>query len=54
MRDIVTRGAGLADIYWEFGAFLIYMGIIAVIFCVVFYKAKAHRLIQEQKKILEG
>ncbi len=54
VRDIVTRGAGLADIYWEFGAFLIYMGIIAVIFCVVFYKAKAHRLIQEQKKILEG
>ncbi len=39
-RDIISRGAGLMDISTEFGAFLIYVGIIATIFCVVFFKAK--------------
>ena len=55
VRDIITRGAGLADISREFGAFLLYIGVIAVIFCVVFYKARANMLAkQSAKKALEG
>ena len=44
VRDIITRGAGLADISKEFGGFLLYIGIVAVLFCLVFYKARAHQL----------
>lgn len=50
-RDIISRGAGLMDISTELGAFLIYVGIIAVIFCVVFYKAKEN--MQRRKAAME-
>jgi len=39
-RDIIERGASLPDISKEIGAFLIYMGIVAVLFCVKFYRSK--------------
>lgn len=51
VRDIITRGAGFADISKEFGAFLIYIGVIAVIFCIVFYKARANMLTMHKKSI---
>ncbi len=35
-RDIIARGAGLADIAQTFGAFLIYMGIVGILFCLRF------------------
>ena len=50
-RDIISRGAGLMDISTEFGAFLIYVGVIAVIFCVVFFKAKEN--MQRKKAAIE-
>lgn len=40
VRDIVARGAGLADISREFGAFLVYVGVVAIIFCFKFYGTK--------------
>ena len=40
VRDIVARGASIADIDKEFGAFLVYLAVVAVIFCVKFYGAK--------------
>ncbi len=40
VRDIVARGATVADISKEFGAFLIYLAVVSIIFCVKFYKAK--------------
>ena len=39
-RDIIQRGAHLTDISSELGAFLIYMSIIAIIFCICFYHDK--------------
>lgn len=55
VRDIITRGAGLADISKEFGGFLVYIGIIAILFCVVFYRARANMFAkQTEKKVLEG
>ena len=40
VRDIIARGAGLGDISKEFGAFLIYIGIIAVLFCFRFHRSR--------------
>ena len=40
VRDIISRGAGLADISRELGAFLIYVAVVALIFCWRFYKAR--------------
>jgi ABC-2 type transport system permease protein len=40
VRDIMMRGAGFWDIAGEFGRFLLYIGILLVIFLVVFYKAR--------------
>ena len=39
-RDVIQRGAGLGDISSEFGAFLVYMGIVAILFCLRFYSAR--------------
>ena len=39
-RDIIARGAGLGDIAQTFGAFLVYMGIVAIIFCLRFYASR--------------
>ena len=39
-RDIIARGAGLGDIAQTFGAFLVYMGIVAILFCLRFYVSR--------------
>ena len=39
-RDIIQRGAPLSEISSELGAFFIYMAIIAIIFCLKFYRDK--------------
>ena len=53
VRDIITRGAGLTDISREFGAFLLYIGFVAVLFCFVFYKARTRRQ-RVQAEAMEG
>ncbi len=50
VRDILMRGANLADIAQIFGAFLIYCAVIITIFCISFYKAKANLLLSEMKE----
>ncbi len=50
VRDIVTRGAGLSDITKEFGAFLIYLGIIVVIFCYRFHKSRQEMMAGMRKQ----
>ncbi len=49
VRDIVTRGAGLMDISKELGAFFVYIGIVAVLFCWKFYSSK-RQLIADIRK----
>ena len=52
-RDILARGAGLADIASLLGGFLIYSGIVAVLLCLRFYtarKALIKRMDREEKK----
>ncbi|SFT40652.1 ABC-2 type transport system permease protein [Selenomonas sp. GACV-9] len=39
-RDIIARGAGLGDIAQTFGAFLVYIGIVAILFCARFYASR--------------
>lgn len=46
-RDIISRGAGLADISQTFGAFMVYMGIVGIIFCLRFYSAKKELLARQ-------
>lgn len=46
-RDIIARGAGLADISQTFGAFMVYMGIVGIIFCLRFYSAKKELLAKQ-------
>ena len=40
VRDIVARGATVFDIGREFGAFLVYLAVVAALFCWKFYSAK--------------
>ena len=52
-RDILARGAGLADIASLLGGFLVYSGIVAVLLCLRFYtarKALIKRMDREEKK----
>lgn len=52
-RDILARGAGLADIAPLLGGFLVYSGIVAVLLCLRFYtarKALIKRMAHEEKK----
>ena len=39
-RDIIARGATLGDISQVFGGFLVYMGIVGILFCIRFYTAR--------------
>lgn len=39
-RDIIARGASIADISQVFGGFLVYMGIVGILFCIRFYTAR--------------
>lgn len=50
VRDIVTRGAGLADISREFGAFLIYLGVIAILFTLKFNQSKKQLIADIRKE----
>ena len=56
VRDILMRGAGFMDFSREFGAFMLYIGVIAVIFCLRFYKARKKLLAKEtgSRAALEG
>jgi len=40
VRDIILRGAGIADISKEFGAFLVYLGVVSVLFSWRFHRAR--------------
>ena len=40
VRDIIARGAGFADISKEFGAFLLYMAVVLILFCAKFFSAR--------------
>ena len=50
VRDIVTRGAGLMDISREFGAFLVYLGIIAILFTLKFNSSKKQLIADIRKQ----
>lgn len=52
-RDIIARGAGLGDIAQTFGAFMIYIAIVALLFGKKFYSARAElvrKMAHEEKK----
>ena len=52
-RDILARGAGIADISQLLGGFFVYIGIVAVLFCIRFYTARKEvieRIAFEEKK----
>jgi len=52
-RDILARGAGIADISQLLGGFFVYIGIVAVLFCIRFYTARkevSERIAFEEKK----
>lgn len=46
-RDIILRGASFMDIAHEFGGFMIYTGILAVLVCIRFYLGRRAILVQE-------
>lgn len=46
VRDIVSRGAGLADISQELGAFFVYTSVLLLLFCLVFYRERQKTLAQ--------
>lgn len=39
-RDILTRGASFMDCAKEFGALMIFLGVVALVFCFCFYRAR--------------
>lgn len=49
-RDIILRGASTMDCAREFGEFMIYTVIIAVFFCIRFYRNREELLLQEQNQ----
>ncbi len=46
-RDIIARGAGFWDISQTFGAFLVYMGIVGILFCLRFNASRKELLAQK-------
>ena len=46
-RDIIARGAGFFDITQTFGAFLVYMGIVGILFCLRFNASRKELLAQK-------
>ncbi len=46
-RDIIARGAGFWDISQTFGAFLIYMGIVGILFCLRFNASRRELLTKQ-------
>lgn len=46
-RDIIARGAGFADITQTFGAFLVYMGIVGILFCLRFNASRKELLARQ-------
>lgn len=57
IRDILMRGAGFWDIAQEFGAFLIYIGLLATFFCWRFFRIRNKMLARHrelQQKAMEG
>lgn len=47
VRDIILRGASFMEVSQEFGGFMIYTGILAVIVCIRFYQERKVLLSQE-------
>ena len=54
VRDILTRGAGFMDCAREFGMFFIYIGVVAVIFCLRFRRARQSSLAADTDEAMEG
>ena len=54
VRDILTRGAGFMDCAREFGMFFIYIGVVAVIFCLRFHRARQSSLAADADEAMEG
>ena len=52
VRDILMRGAGFMDCAKGFGAFMIYISVIAVVFCLRFYSCRNKQRAKE--KAVEG
>ncbi|MPM89693.1 hypothetical protein SDC9_136805 [bioreactor metagenome] len=40
-RDILMRGASFMDSSKGFGALMIYLGVVTLVFCLCFYRARA-------------
>lgn len=54
-RDIILRGASFMDCAKGFGALLIYLAVVATLFCFCFYRARAARMKgQEEEKSAEA
>lgn len=49
VRDIMMRGAGFWDIANEFGGFLIYIGVLLIVFCYVFLRSRKSALCKINK-----
>ena len=54
LRDIILRGASFMDIAREFGGFMIYIGILAVLLCFRFYRERQALLIHNHSVIEQG
>ena len=55
-RDVIARGAGLADVAQTFGAFLVYMGVVGILFCLRFNASRKELLAQradEERKHMQ-
>ena len=52
-RDIIQRGASLPAISSEIGAFMIYMGIVSILFSLRFYNSRKELLATVKKETLE-
>ncbi len=50
VRDVISRGARFFDIADIFGAFLLYIAAVFLVFCLVFYKARKNLLAQKYKE----
>lgn len=46
-RDIILRGAPFMDIAHEFGGFMLYTGVLAVLVCLRFYRERKDLLAEE-------
>ena len=56
-RDIIQRGASLSSITTEIGAFLVYVGVVAILLSMRFYKSRAELVaaqVSAEEKVPQG